>query len=184
VKAARVLPFHRRAKADPPVDGPAERPNVAVPLFAAAFCLGTVVAAAGLLGLQSTRGDTVPAEDYRAATEARAAAEAAAAARLAALDDAAAALDDADDLAHRLVAALASPPVSPADLADLRREVATQTRTVERVRVVRVPVPGPTVTAPPVAQRPQPARQDRPSPAPGPTPQVCALELLGTCLAR
>lgn len=181
MKAARILHLHR-AGPDAPADGPAGRPNVALPLFAAAFCLGTVVAAAGLLGLQTGRGDTVPARVHQQVTERAAAAEATAAARAAALEDAA-------SLLRRLVAALDSPAtLTPGERAALRRDVATQIERVEKVRVVRVPVPGPTVTAPPAAvSRPQPARQDRPTAAPAapePAPQRCALELLGTCLAR
>jgi hypothetical protein len=110
-------------------------------------------------------------------TERAAAAEASAAARLAALED-------ATSLIGRLVAALDSPAgLSAADKAALRDAVGTQTRTIEKVRVVRVPVPTPVESrssAPARATRPRPAT---PAPSP-PVPQRCAVELLGTCLAR
>lgn len=178
-----MLPFRRPKQGTPPEPDcepePGRRPDATVPMFAAAFCLGIVVAAAGLLGLQSGDGDTVPASEHQVVVEQRAAAEAAAAARLAALED-------ADALARRLVAALDSPPVTAADLAALRRDVATQTKTVEKVRVVRVPVPGPVVTVAPVERRQQaPARASRATPAPAaPVQKPCQLELLGTCLTR
>lgn len=162
-----------------PDGAPARRPDMVVPAFIGAFGLGVVVAAVTLLAVQSGRGDTVPAGVHQQTARDLAAAQAASTARLSALDD-------ADALARRLVAALDSPtPVPPAERAQLREQVAAQTRVIERVRVVRVPVPGPTVTvAPSVRQRPQPARQDPPVPSPSPGPPACTVEILGTCLAR
>lgn len=176
-----MLPFRRPKPGTPPEPGcepvPGRRPDVVVPMFAAAFCLGVVVAAAGLLGLQAGDEATVPADEHQVVVEERAAAEAVAAARLTALEDAAA-------LNRRLVAALDSPPVTAADLAALRREVATQTNTVEKVRVVRVPVPGPVVTVAPAQRSRQPARASHAAAVPVPPLRSCRLELLGTCLAR
>jgi cell division septation protein DedD len=180
VKAARVLSFHRD-KPDGPAAGPGRRPDTTVAAYVGAFALGIVVAAVGLSALQGDRGDTVPALVHQQVTERAAAAEAAAAARLAALED-------ANALARKLVAALDSPAgLSAADKAALRDAVGTQTRTVERVRVVRVPVPGPVVTvapAPAPGRRQPPARAQRSTPRPTPTPAPCRVELLGTCLAR
>lgn len=167
---------------DPAGKAGTRHPDAATPLLAAAFCLGVVVAAAGLLGVAATRGDTVPARVHAntlTQLAAQRAARDAAAGQLAAQAET---LTRADVLARRLIAALDSPAVSPGDLAALRREVTRQTRTIERVRVVRVPVPGPTVTASPPAVRP--ARRGPASASPAPVPQRCALEMLGTCIAR
>lgn len=177
----------RPVAAVPPSGTPGKasrKPDPAVPLILAAFALGIVVASVAALGMRVSAGDTVPSGVHERQAAELAAARATTAAQDEQISRQAAALDDADVLARRLVAALDSPTVTPEDLAALRRDVTTQTRTIERVRVVRVPVPGPVVTAPPVARRPQPARQD-PRPAPVPTSgPACALELLGVCLAR
>lgn len=168
---------------------PTRRPDPALPLIAAAFALGVVVASAGVLALRWTGGDTVPAGVHEATVTQLAAEQAsrrAADAQVATQSDT---LDAADALAQRLVAALDHPPVTPADLAELRRQVAAQSRTItrERVRVVRVPVPAP-APAPAAIARPRPARRPAPvavSPSsPTPSPPGCTISLLGTCLAR
>lgn len=173
-----VLPGHRER---PRPAAPRRRPDTAVAGFVGAFALGVVVAATGLLGLQGGGGDTVPASVHQATVERAAAAEATATARQAALDD-------ADTLLRRLVAALDSPAtLTPGERAALRRDVTRQIERVEKIRVVRVPVPGPVVTvtpAPAADSRPQPARAEtRPDPAPS-AAAGCVLELFGACLAR
>lgn len=164
-----------------------KKPDPALPLTAAAFFLGVVVASVAMLALRVDDGDVVPAGEHLAAVTQLAAEQAARDAAERQIAAQAGTLQDADALARRLVATLGDPAgVSAADLRVLRRDVARQTRTIERVRVVRVPVPGPTVTvAPAPQQRPQPARQDRPAPVPvPPQPTGCTISLLGTCLAR
>lgn len=176
---------HRRTARDE--DEPKRRPDGTVPWTIAAFCLGVVVAAVTVLGIQATRPDTVPATTHRIATERAAAAEASAGARLAALDG-------AEALTRRLVAALEDAAAAPAsvsveDLAQLRRDVARQTERVETVRIVRVPVPTAAPTRAPAPQRPPTAVRPSPQPAPSPTPAPpapdrCVVALFGTCLAR
>lgn len=163
---------------------PARPPDPVLPLLLVVFALGIVITAVAFLGLQATRGDTVPARVHADTLSQLAGERAAGDAATGQLAAQAETLERADVLARRLIAALDSPPVSPGDLAALRREVTRQTQTIERVRVVRVPVPGPTLTAPPAAARPQPARQGPAPASPTPAPQRCALELLGTCIAR
>lgn len=168
-----VLPVRRRPDpAEDPAPAP-RRPNAALPMAAAAFCLGVVAAATALLALQDD-----PTDDARRL----AAAEALAAERQVALEGGV-------TLNGKLLAALdtavASPAaVSAADVDELRREVTRQIRTVERVRVVRVPVPGPVVTVPAAPQRPQAAvRQPPTTPTPAPLDRgPCSLRVLGSCL--
>lgn len=160
------------------------RPDVAGALVLAAFFLGIVAAAAAFLGLRVAGGDTVPQREHAEVLARLAAEQAARVAQGKALDDAAA-------LERRLVAALGDPAVTAADVAELRREVASQATRIERVRVVRVPVPGPVVTVTPAAA-PAPARAQAPgwpaaappTPAHQDTPPRCALEVLGVCVAR
>jgi hypothetical protein len=179
VRNLAVIPARQREGKVAPVR---RRPDTTIAAFVGAFALGIVVAAVGLLALQDGHEATVPATEYQAAAERAAAAEATAKARLAALDD-------ADALLRRLVAALDSPAtLTTAERDALRSDVARQIERVEKVRVVRVPVPGPVVTvAPeltPARSQPRPAtRQDRPSPTAAPTP-ACQLEVLRVCLAR
>jgi hypothetical protein len=166
-----------------------KRPDPALPLTAAAFFLGVVVATVAVLALRVDAGDVVPAGEHQVAVTQLAAEQAARDAAERQIVAQAATLQDADSLARRLVATLGDPAgVSAADLRVLRRDVARQTRTIERVRVVRVPVPGPTVTAAPAPQRPssQPAREGPPAPAPAPAPSPpgCTISLFGTCLTR
>lgn len=177
-----VLPHRTKPAAD---GAAAPRPDTTMAAFIGAFALGVVVAAVTLLSIQATRGDTVPAGQYERSAVQLAAARAAADSRDAQVAMLIDALSDADVLARRLVAALDdSGSLSAAERTELRREVASQSRTVEKVRVVRVPVPGPVVTVAPAAQRPQPARQAPPAPAPAPSPPGCTIAVLGTCLAR
>lgn len=160
---------------------PDRRPDMIVPAFVGAFGLGVVVAAVTLLAVQSGRGDTVPAGVHQQVARELAGAQAAAAARQAALED-------ADALARRLVAALDSPtPVPPAERAELREQVAAQTRVIERVRVVRVPGPTVTVAPPPVRPQPaarQPARQQPAQPSPAASTPTCTVAVLSACLIR
>lgn len=178
MKPLTVLHLHR-GKPNPDPAATDRRPDVVVPALVGAFALGVVVAAVTLLAVQSGRGDTVPAGVHQQTSQELAAAQAAADARLAALDD-------ADALARRLVAALDAPAtVTPAERAELRAQVATQTRVIERVRVVRVPVPGATVTVAPAPVRPQPARQQPATPSsPAPAGAGCTVVVLGACLVR
>lgn len=172
-----VLHLHR-GKPRPDEEVAERRPDFVVPAFIASFALGVVVAAVTLLAVQADRGATVPAAEHQQTARELAAAQAVAGARQAALDD-------ADVLARRLVAALDDPAaVTPAERAELREQVATQTRVIERVRVVRVPIPGPTATIAPAPARPQPARPAPASPAPAPTDPGCTVAVLSACLVR
>lgn len=173
-----VLPVRRRPD---PTDDPraiGRRPNAALPMAAAAFCLGVVAAATALLALQD---DPTPDARRLAAAEALAA-------------ERQTALEGGTTLNGKLLAALdtavASPAaVSAADVDELRREVTRQSTTIrERVRIVRVPVPGPTVTGRPAARpatgRAPAARPSPAAPAPAPSPPGCTIALLDVCLAR
>lgn len=183
----RPRPVVLNAIPDGPLPGDRKRPDPALPLVAAAFAMGVVLAATGALALRWTGGDTVPARTHQQTVTqlaAERAARGAADQQVAAQADA---LAHADELARRLVAALDNPAgVTSADLTALRTEVARQSRTIERVRVVRVPVPTAPVAGARTPARPEPVRRSappEPTAMPAPTP-ACALQLLGTCIAR
>lgn len=177
-----LLPGRKQSPADATPEP--KRSDPAVPLILAAFCLGVVVAAAAFLGLQTSTGDTVPARQHRDTVAQLAAADAARTVqreRLAAQD---ANLEGSEALARRLIAAIGNGRVSAAELAALRSSVQSQTKLVERTRVV----PGPTVTVAPAPARPAaPPAAARPTPRPSPTaepvvPSPCAVAVFGWCL--
>lgn len=172
---------------------PGKRPDAVPAIVAGAFALGAVVAATALLGFQVLGEDEVPEPIHQRVVTELAAERAGRAVEQDALR---AALDEAEEgaaLARRLVAALDSPNVSAADLTKLRREVERHTERVERTRVqvVKVPVPGPTVTvspapgsrpsSPPTAQQPPSAGPASPSPSASAS-SGCTLVLVGVCV--